>query len=171
MARFVRFWTGHFPHGAYRQRFRLPGRTACWCGHNPESRRHILFECPLWIRRLGEPTETRITLPRPIQRPTGFAVLSSASESEGDKVLGPLPQPRVQGRRRQRTPTTPLHFVPLKEVRWFLRANPMVATFEWYHLLDQAELVLAHGVAQGESWGWNEALPRRVADGGRALEI
>lgn len=49
-ARFSRFVTGHFPHGDYRARFRLEGPTACHCGAASETRDHILFECPLWLR-------------------------------------------------------------------------------------------------------------------------
>lgn len=49
-ARLCRFLSGHFPHGAYRVRFRLPGPTACLCGASTETAEHILFDCPLWLR-------------------------------------------------------------------------------------------------------------------------
>lgn len=50
IARLCRVLTGHFPHGAYRQRFRLPGPHACLCGAPLETLDHILHACPLWLR-------------------------------------------------------------------------------------------------------------------------
>lgn len=50
MARLSRFVTGHAPVGGFRQRFNLEGRINCWCGHQVETRDHILTDCPLWFK-------------------------------------------------------------------------------------------------------------------------
>lgn len=51
-ARVARVLTNHFPCGAYRERFNIPGPIECLCGLSlgAETREHILFECPYWIR-------------------------------------------------------------------------------------------------------------------------
>lgn len=54
--RMVRFVGGHFPHGAFRERFNFEGNRRCWCGQvNVESRDHIWFDCELWIRKHKPP--------------------------------------------------------------------------------------------------------------------
>jgi hypothetical protein len=49
--RVARFVSGHMPCGAFRERFHLEGHSQCWCGAAIETREHILYECPLWIRK------------------------------------------------------------------------------------------------------------------------
>ncbi|GJE94382.1 hypothetical protein PsYK624_105510 [Phanerochaete sordida] len=110
-ARFHRFCTGHFPHGAYRQRFHLPGRQACWCGAQLETRDHILYDCPMWIHPFGRPK------PRGPRNPRSALYL----DDEEDEDI-------------------PLHSQPDDDaIRDFLKANPMVATFDWYDLLDKVD--------------------------------
>ena len=101
MARISRFVTGHFPLGGYREKFNLTGRRECACGAALETRDHILFECPLWIRLQGRD-----------------AVARDACQIGGTGGQG-VPTP-----------------VPIHDVLQFLTANPWVATFEWYELLD-----------------------------------
>jgi hypothetical protein len=54
-ARVARFVTGHMPCGAFRERFHLEGHHECWCGKALETCYHILYECPLWIRKHPPP--------------------------------------------------------------------------------------------------------------------
>ena len=56
MARHVRFWTGHMPCRAFRERFHLEGHIYCWyCKAYEgtevlETRDHVLLECRGWGR-------------------------------------------------------------------------------------------------------------------------
>lgn len=93
-ARAARLLTAHFPHGAFRQRFNLAERTDCWCGGGVETRHHILFDCPLWIRKPDW----------------------EHAPPEGNSTA-----------------------LPFDDLKWFLLMNPLVATFEWYDILDKAE--------------------------------
>lgn len=75
MARYMRFWVGHFPYGAFRARFNLEGKTLCtYCGlFEPEgqnvvieTRDHILYECKGWACMI-DPTSKGLkqVLPKP----------------------------------------------------------------------------------------------------------
>ena len=82
MARHVRFWTGHMPCGAFRERFHLEGYTHCWyCKAYEdrevlETRDHILFECRGWGRAFTDYhiiyEETDITPTGPIDQDGHF---------------------------------------------------------------------------------------------------
>ncbi|KAF9813481.1 hypothetical protein IEO21_05588 [Rhodonia placenta] len=58
-ARAARFLTNHFPCGAYRAKFNIPGSHDCLCGGGLETRDHILFHCPYWIRTKAPTTSQR----------------------------------------------------------------------------------------------------------------
>ncbi|TFY58003.1 hypothetical protein EVJ58_g6681 [Rhodofomes roseus] len=51
-AKIARLLTNHFPCGEYRERFKKNGPIKCLCGRggHKETRDHILFKCPFWIR-------------------------------------------------------------------------------------------------------------------------
>ena len=82
MARHVRFWTGHMPCGAFRERFHLDGYAHCWyCKAYEdcevlETRDHILFECRGWGRAFTDHhivyEETDITPLGPIDKDGHF---------------------------------------------------------------------------------------------------
>lgn len=96
MARFTRFASGHFPCGAYRERFKLPGPTMCWTCNCLETREHILWECPAWTR--GKELAAGATM---------------HGDRRSTQVAGPV-------------------------LRRFLRTNPMVGTFAWGDIVQQA---------------------------------
>lgn len=124
-ARLCRFWTGHFPHGEFRERFNLPGRRECWCGERLETRQHILTECPLWIR------------------PAKWRVLSNAQRlAEAHQLAaGVLPfDPSDEAEMRLE-----IDKIRPEEIVEFLAINPMVACFEWYDLLDKADECARNG--------------------------
>ncbi|OCH90074.1 hypothetical protein OBBRIDRAFT_696197, partial [Obba rivulosa] len=85
-ARFTRVVTGHAPVGDFRERFHLDGPVDCLCGHAVESIQHILWQCPVWIRKW-----------RPQSR-----MLEELERLD-----------------------------PFADVLWFLRMNPLAATFEF----------------------------------------
>ncbi|GJF00388.1 hypothetical protein PsYK624_166750 [Phanerochaete sordida] len=109
MARVVRFTTGHFPHGEFRNKFNLPGRRDCWCGCPLETRDHILYECPLWIRTAA------------IRQPTADVPQALLFDPDDPLLLQQYAQ-RVN----------------IDQVASFLRLNPMVATFEWHDVVEKA---------------------------------
>ncbi|KAI0075675.1 hypothetical protein K474DRAFT_1624239 [Panus rudis PR-1116 ss-1] len=108
-ARLTRFLSGHFPHGEFRQRFHLEGPRQCACGYPLETRDHILYDCPLWIR------------PKSLKRPRepSRAMRNALILDEEDEQI------------RMGHPS-------IKTIYQFLDRNPMVATFEWADLLSQA---------------------------------
>ncbi|GJE98412.1 hypothetical protein PsYK624_146420 [Phanerochaete sordida] len=110
-ARAARFLSGHFPHGEFRQRFNLPGRQACQCGAPMETREHIMYDCPLWLHPFPRPHTRGPRNPR--------SALYLDDEDDDDVPLSDRPND--------------------SEVLHFLRLNPMVATFEWYDLLDKVD--------------------------------
>lgn len=79
VTRLARFFTGHFPHGEFRARFKQPGRTTHYCG-NPgiETRDHIMFECPLWWR----PWNPGI----PVDNPDNGALLPATRQEKMPKL-------------------------------------------------------------------------------------
>lgn len=62
VARTARILTNHFPCGEYRARFNIPGPQDCPCGGGLETRHHILFQCPFWIRTKA-PVASPLALP------------------------------------------------------------------------------------------------------------
>ncbi|EKM56345.1 uncharacterized protein PHACADRAFT_71216, partial [Phanerochaete carnosa HHB-10118-sp] len=102
MARLIRFASGHFPHGAFRERFNFEGNRRCWCGADVETRDHIWFDCDLWIKK-HKPPDAEIERMRWGER--------------GDWRETPI---------------------ALDDVAEFLRLNPIVGTFTWLELVDQA---------------------------------
>lgn len=125
-ARAVRFATGHFPHGAFRKRFNKPGRQDCWCGAALETRDHILFECPLWIR---DPTLVRyVPTPHSATRRRKYCggALDLGDMSDGDDTDD------VQLEQICQDPTV---HVSAAELKTFLENNPAVGTFEWLDMV------------------------------------
>lgn len=117
-ARFNRVMTGHFPHGEFRQRFKLPGPTACLCGAPCETSAHILYECPLWIRYKHF---KRPDVPRHAPRPDD--PLDSRDPDNYDMRI-------------HDTNYIPPEFQPEPRfILTFLKLNPMVASFDWCELL------------------------------------
>ncbi|KIP02158.1 hypothetical protein PHLGIDRAFT_41651, partial [Phlebiopsis gigantea 11061_1 CR5-6] len=108
-ARLVRFTSGHFPHGAFRERFEFEGNRRCWCGGCAvESRDHIWFDCELWIRKHRPPDEE-------IER-----------RRRGDHRRNALD---LDWRESP---------VNIDDVAEFLQLNPAAATFQWLELVDRA---------------------------------
>lgn len=61
-ARATRFLSGHCPIGEYRERFNLEGPVDCICGAPIETREHLVFDCPVWIRTWNrQPRQRRAT--------------------------------------------------------------------------------------------------------------
>lgn len=126
LARLVRFTSGHFPHGAFRERFNFEGNRGCWCGKaDPEDRDHIWFDCDLWIKKHKPPDDV-------LERYRwGDRGVPRALD-----LLPPTP-PGV---------TLLEHFlrdwratlIQLDDVAEFLQLNPVVGTFTWLELIDCA---------------------------------
>lgn len=136
-ARLCRFWTGHFPHGEFCERFNLPGRRACWCGKQLETRAHILTECPLWIR------------------PTKWRSLSDAQRrvEANQRAEGALPfDPTDEAEMR-----IEIDRITPDEIAQFLTDNPMVADFEWYETLDRADECARDGNTHSVAHAFAEA--------------
>jgi ribonuclease HI len=128
-ARLVRFVSGHFPHGEFRERFNLEGNRRCLCGKAVvETRDHIWFDCELWIRK---------------HRPPNGGELQGGGRRDA-LDLRPRTPPGMSAREhalrlwRDAPPD-------VEEVAEFLLLNPMVATFRWLELGDQA----SEGAASG----------------------
>lgn len=121
-ARWYRFLTGHYPHGAYRSRFHLPGPTACQCGHPLETTTHTLYDCTLWLR---PPHLRRPDVPRQPPDPDDALAFGDPDDFDprlaDDDFIPPEFHP---------DPTVVLDF---------LRLNPMVASFDWPDLLARAD--------------------------------
>ncbi|GJE94756.1 hypothetical protein PsYK624_109280 [Phanerochaete sordida] len=124
-ARLVRFVSGHFPHGAFRERFNFEGNRRCWCGTaTVESRDHIWFDCELWIRKHRPPNDELERRRRGEHRRDALDL--GPREPEGaDPVEHFLQEWRA-------TPPS------LDDVAEFLRLNPAVGTFQWIELVDRA---------------------------------
>lgn len=120
-ARFSRFMTGHFPHGAFRKRFHLPGPTACQCGHRIETATHILFDCPLWVRYKHM---LRPNVPRHPPNPN-----DPLDDRDPDNYDTRIHDPEF-------IPAE--FFTEPRLILLFLRLNPMVASFDWCELLAKA---------------------------------
>lgn len=124
MAQLTRFMSGHFPHGEFRERFHLDGQRTCWCGSvGTETRNHIWFDCPLWIRKHGPPA-AELERVRRLGRNNPLDFDEPAPEG-----VDPV-QHFLQGWRN--TPQG------IDNIREFLQLNPMVGTFEWGDLVEEA---------------------------------
>ncbi|KIP08671.1 hypothetical protein PHLGIDRAFT_68979 [Phlebiopsis gigantea 11061_1 CR5-6] len=124
-ARLVRFTSGHFPHGAFRERFEFEGNRRCWCGECAvESRDHIWFDCELWIRKHRPPDDE----------------LERRRRGEHRRDALDLVPPTPPGM------SSVEHFlqdwrdspVNIDQVAEFLQLNPAAATFQWLELVDRA---------------------------------
>ncbi|KAI0821338.1 hypothetical protein BC629DRAFT_1730271 [Irpex lacteus] len=113
-ARATRLISGHMPIGEYRKDFKLDGRTTCACG-SPDTREHMLTNCPLWIRCW--PTPPPLT------------------PEERDLLEGMDP---VDARDVQQS-------FGKEEIAHFLLMNPMAGTFEWADLCDKRDADLEEG--------------------------
>ncbi len=121
-ARLARFTSGHFPHGAFRERFNFEGNRRCWCGRSDvETRDHIWFDCDLWIRKHKPPD--------PADVPAGGW--------GGPLDFRPPTPPGMDAAKhalqewRSSAPT-------IKSVSEFLQLNPIVGTFQWLDLVEEA---------------------------------
>lgn len=111
-ARLVRFITGHFPHGAFRERFNKEGPVMCPCDKdNPvlETRHHILYECPLWLRP---------DMPK-LNHLDFTTKLNLAKRKHGPLLL-----------------LEEENYATWQDIQRFLAWNPIVATFEWGDLTE-----------------------------------
>ena len=135
VARFTCFITGHFPHGAYKKRFKLLKRDAdgeeiemdkclCGLGGHVETRDHILFSCPFYMR------------PIPFQRKP---FVGPYRKEHHDRQLD------TWYHRRQRS------WRP-SDIMVFLRLNPMVGTFEWAEILAKCKEDQANGNEYSKEW-------------------
>ncbi|KAI0083459.1 hypothetical protein BDY19DRAFT_998565 [Irpex rosettiformis] len=114
-ARMTRLISGHMPIGEYRKDFKLEGRQTCTCG-SPDTREHMLTNCPLWIRCWTAPQP-----PMP----------------DEERLLDGLEPINV------RSMTQPFG---RKDLHWFLCMNPMAATFKWSDLCDKRDADKAEGL-------------------------
>lgn len=159
LARFVRFSSNHFPCGEYRERFNLSGPTRCWqCRDTVESRDHIMYECPAWSRLYGVNDK---------------AARARHEWEQWAHWRRSLPPDRVvntwdPGDRREALSMS------VDELRCFLRANPVVGTFAWAEIVEEAvrdedaglteETSLAIARAQAHSVGRRDARVRWIRD-------
>lgn len=124
-ARYVRFASGHFPCGAYRERFHLPGPSLCWwCKTVLDSRDHIMYDCPAWVRAFN--IDKRPRAEHDTERWKAWAT----RRREEDRLDA---DPRNADHRKQAL------WMDANEIRFFLRINPAVATFEWGDLVAAAQ--------------------------------
>ena len=49
-ARVTRVMSNHLPCGEFRTRFNKEGPTDCKCGGGLDTREHIIYDCPFWLR-------------------------------------------------------------------------------------------------------------------------
>ncbi|GJE92813.1 hypothetical protein PsYK624_089700 [Phanerochaete sordida] len=131
-ARLVRFVSGHFPHGEFREWFSFEGNRRCWCGGaTVESRDHIWFDCELWIRKHRPPDDELDRRRRGVHRRDALDL--GPREPEGADPVEHLLQEW-----RAAPPS-------LDDVAEFLRLNPAVGTFQWMELVDRALADRAEG--------------------------
>lgn len=121
-ARYTRFVTGHFPCGAYRQRFHLPGPTLCWwCKTDIESRDHILFFCKGWSRLYYPNLDSRRAM-------HDWEKWEHWCDEQPN-----VPDLDIPDTRRAALKMTP------QEIYFFLRINRMLGTFTWSDIVTQAQ--------------------------------
>lgn len=134
-ARLVRFTSGHFPHGAFRERFNFNGNKQCWCGAaGVESRDHMWFDCELWVRKHKPPDDEYGGQPR-------------AGRPRNALDLRPPTPPGLSPaeHRQQLWREAPVN---IDDVADFLQRNPAVGTFQWLELVDRAFADRADGLGE-----------------------
>ena len=146
-ARLVRFVSGHFPHGKFRERFNFEGDHRCWCGKaDTETREHIWFDCDLWIRKhkpeeleqLEREGERGRSRERPARR------TRNALDSRSPTPDGMTSEEHANQRWRREAPK-------MEDIDRFLCLNPLVGTFRWLDLVDQATKDREEGVRQSDA--------------------
>lgn len=132
-ARMVRFISGHYPHGAFRERFHFEGNQACWCRKlGVETREHAWFDCELWIRKHKPPDKVADEdIPGGRDGPLDFRDLAPPGEDQDE----------YRSREWQKKPPK------LEDIAEFLTLNPVLATFPWLELVDNA----FHDLEQGDA--------------------
>lgn len=133
-ARLARFITGHFPHGAFREHFHKDGPIACPCdpsGRTVETRHHILYDCPFWIRPDLPP-------PKPVPLRRKLQIVK--------RKFGELRLLDEQA------------YASWEHVQRFLAWNPLTATFEWGELCEIAAHAVAACERGDEYWATPEYL-------------
>lgn len=126
LARLSRFVSGHFPHGSFRERFNFEGNQSCLCGKAAvETRDHIWFDCELWIRKHKPPDIDER------QRTPDGGRRRDALDLHPPTPPGMTWKEHILAEWRETPPD-------LEDVAEFLRLNPVVGTFQWLELVDQA---------------------------------
>lgn len=126
LARLSRFVSGHFPHGSFRERFNFEGNQSCLCGKAAvETRDHIWFDCELWIRKHKPPDMNER------QRTPEGGRRRDALDLRPPTPPGMTWKEHILAEWRETPPD-------LEDVAEFLRLNPVVGTFQWLELVDQA---------------------------------
>lgn len=165
LARLSRFVSGHFPHGSFRERFNFEGNQSCLCGKaSVETRDHIWFDCELWIRKHKPPDiDERQRTPEGGRR-------RDALDFRSPTPPGMDWREHILAEWRESPPD-------LEDVAEFLRLNPVVGTFQWLELVDQAIADREQGVTNSMALlkteihtrirqrayaRWTQAFPRRT---------
>ncbi|EKM52626.1 uncharacterized protein PHACADRAFT_198672 [Phanerochaete carnosa HHB-10118-sp] len=130
MARLIWFTSGHFPHSAFHEHFNFEGNQRC--GVDVETRDHIWFDCDLWIKK-HKPPNAEIERMHRGERGVHAALDLLPPTPPGMSLLEHFLQDWRE---------TP---IALDDVTEFLRLNPIVGTFTWLELVDQALGDWAHG--------------------------
>ena len=135
IARLVRFVSGHFPHGAFRERFKFEGNVGCWCGQTAvETRDHVWFDCELWIRK---------------HKPPDLDENPKRQGAQGRSALDMRPATPPGMTRREHILQEWRYELPeLQDLAEFLRLNPIVGTFQWLELIDRAVADYERGEAR-----------------------
>lgn len=124
--------------GQYRERFNIEGRKTCFCGGGVETRDHILFDCPLWIRYN---TIQRLTnRPSPERTPSPDPSLSSPSRPGQSRPRfrdALLPDDTEYETDEDRVTNPTYHTITPDQILWFLQMNPMAFSFEWHNLIEE----------------------------------
>ncbi|GJE91423.1 hypothetical protein PsYK624_075730 [Phanerochaete sordida] len=114
-ARITRFLTNHMPSGEFRAKFNREGPRDCLCTGVAETRSHILYECPYWVR------------PRSLPAPQAVPRARRIELEEAGKQL------QLQAEEQRAS---------LHHIEDFLTINPLVATFEWQDLMEHVRSVV-----------------------------
>lgn len=134
--RMTRFLTGHFPHGEFRDKMHLDGSRKCTCADVYESRDHILYKCPYWIR------------------PQGIKPPKRASDRTRMELISAGKQLKLQNKEQQ---------VSIDDIHEFLLINPLVGTFEWQDLMEHLRSEV-FPERERDASGWQSHLTHLVFD-------
>ncbi|EKM58643.1 uncharacterized protein PHACADRAFT_89605 [Phanerochaete carnosa HHB-10118-sp] len=108
----TRFITGYFSHGEFHNKMNLEGSRTCLCTNAYETRDHILYECPYWIRK------SNIKPPKCAPDQTRLELISAGKQLE------------LQNKEQ---------VVTIDNIHELLLLNPLVGTFEWQDLMEHMQ--------------------------------